>query len=124
MSVTASAYNLEIFRAGIVAVPPGQFEAARALGLSETRMWRRIVLPQALPVIIPPYISNATLVLKGSSTAAVVTVPELTGVGIGLITQTLRPLETLTAVAVLYLAFNSVLTGLQAFAERRLARSR
>jgi His/Glu/Gln/Arg/opine family amino acid ABC transporter permease subunit len=123
-AITASAYNLEIFRAGIISVGPGQFEAARALGMSEGRMWRRIVLPQTLSVVIPPYISNATLVLKSTSIAAVITVPELTSVGMGIITQTLRPMETLTAIAAIYLALNSGLTGMQHAAERHLARRR
>src|SRR5947209_3153663 len=55
-AITASAYVLEIFRAGIAAIPQGQFEAARSLGMSEAHMWRRIVLPQTLPVVIPPFI--------------------------------------------------------------------
>jgi His/Glu/Gln/Arg/opine family amino acid ABC transporter permease subunit len=122
LGITSSAYNLEIFRAGIISIPRGQFEAARALGLSEARVWWRIVLPQALAVITPPYVSNATLALKGTSVAAVITVPELTSVGMGIIGETLRPLDTLVGVAVIYLALNSVLTGLQGAVERRLSR--
>jgi len=122
MGISSSAYQIEIFRAGIVSVPREQFEAAHALGLPSGRLWLRIVLPQAMSVIIPPYISNLTTVLKGTSLASVITVQELSGVGLGIITSTLRPYEVLIAVSVIYLAMNSVLTTSQRILERRLAR--
>jgi His/Glu/Gln/Arg/opine family amino acid ABC transporter permease subunit len=119
LGLTTSAYNIEIFRSGISAVPRGQFESARALGMSSWHVWTRIVLPQALPVIIPPFISNATLAVKGTALAAVVTVPELTSVAMGIINETSDPIAPLVTVAVGYLIINSILTGLQALAERK-----
>ena len=120
MGVVGSAYECEIFRGGM-AIPTGQFEAARALGLSESRTWRRVVIPQTLPVVTPPLISNMTLQLKGTSLAALITLPELTGTALEAISYTYRPFEILVGVSLAYLLLDSVLTGLQVAAERRFA---
>ena len=77
MSLSSSAYNSEIFRAGIQAVHHGQIEAARAVGMTYAQTMRRIVLPQAFRIIIPPYMSNFISHTKNSSLASVITVPEL-----------------------------------------------
>lgn len=116
--IQAAAYYMEIIRGGVLAVPKGQFEAARTLGLSPLRTWRRIILPQAIPVALPAYISNTTILVKGTSIASVITVSELTGVANSIISITYRPLEILLTAAAIYLALNSVLTLLQSFGER------
>ena len=113
--------SADLRRGGIAAVPQGQFEAARALGLREPRLWRRVVIPQTLPVVIPPLISNMTLQLKGTSLAALITVPELTGTALEAISYTYRPFEVLVGVSLAYLVLDSVLTGVQMAAERRLS---
>ena len=119
--IMTAAYYTEIIRGGVLAVPSGQWDAARALGLSPWRIWRRIVLPQAIPVALPPYISDTTLILKGSSLASIITVDELTGVGNSIISTTYRPLEILLVVAAVYLALNSLLTLAQHWGERHWA---
>ncbi len=120
-AISAGAYYMEIIRGGLRAVPAGQWEAARALGLPPWRIWYKIILPQTLPVILPPFISNTTIILKGSSLASVITVDELTGVGNSIISLTYRPLEILLTVAVIYLALNTLLTTFQQWGERHWA---
>ncbi len=77
ISMVAGAYSAEIFRAGIEAVPKGQFEAARALGLSPIVTMRKVILPQAIRIVVPPITSNAVSVLKDTALASVVAMPDL-----------------------------------------------
>ncbi|HYI89983.1 MAG TPA: amino acid ABC transporter permease [Beijerinckiaceae bacterium] len=77
LSLVSSAYSAEIFRAGIEAVPKGQSEAARALGLRPFPTMLRIVLPQAIRIVIPPITSNSINVLKDTALASVVAMPDL-----------------------------------------------
>jgi polar amino acid transport system permease protein len=77
LSLVASAYSAEIFRAGIQAVPRGQFEAARALGLRPVPLMLKVVLPQAIRIVIPPITSNSINVLKDTALASVVAMPDL-----------------------------------------------
>lgn len=118
--ISALGYNIEFMRAGLLSVPKGQFEAARALGISRFNMFRRIIFPQAMRVTVPPLFSNLTLNLKGTALAGLVSVSELTSRVSGLISETYRPIELLIAAAVIYLAINSLLIGLQGVIERRL----
>ena len=111
-------YFGEVVRAGIASVDPGQFQAARALGLPPIRIFRRIVLPQALPSTIPPYVSHATEVVKNSALTASIAVAELTGNAYQLIVSTNRAFEILIAIAIVYAAIDSSLLLLQAKAER------
>lgn len=77
LSLVSGAYTAEIFRAGIEAVPRGQFEASEALGLPRWRTMARVVLPQALRIVVPPLTNNAINVLKDTALASVVAMPDL-----------------------------------------------
>jgi len=121
LGLSASAYNAEFFRSGIISVDRGQWEASQALAISGARTWRRIILPQAVRIILPPYMSNAITLLKSTSLASVITVSEITGVANRLISSTFKPIEILTVVAVLYLAMSTVLTLFQQWAEHAVA---
>ena len=77
LSLVSAAYSAEILRAGIEAVPRGQFEAADALGFGAVRRMSDIVLPQAVKLVIPPLTSNAINVLKDTALASVVAMPDL-----------------------------------------------
>ncbi|PSC03244.1 amino acid ABC transporter permease [Alsobacter soli] len=77
ISMVAAAYSAEVFRAGIEAVPSGQFEAARALGLRPWLVMSKVVLPQAVRIVVPPMTSNAINVLKDTALASVVAMPDL-----------------------------------------------
>ncbi|WP_431285208.1 amino acid ABC transporter permease [Humitalea sp. 24SJ18S-53] len=121
LSASGTGYNLTFIAAGLRAVPPEQFAAARALGIPSRRMYRRIVFPQAMRASLPPLMSNLTLMLKGTSLAALVSVPELTAEAYSIVSLTYRPFEILGAAAVLYLILNSLLIAVQRALERRLS---
>ncbi|TNB46349.1 amino acid ABC transporter permease [Martelella lutilitoris] len=77
LSLVSAAYTAEIFRAGIEAIPRGQFEASAALGLSERHTMVDVVLPQAIRIVIPPLTNNCINVLKDTALASVVAMPDL-----------------------------------------------
>ncbi len=77
ISMIAAAYAAEIFRAGIEAIPKGQFEAARSLGLKYWQMMRDVILPQAFRIVVPPMTNNAIAIMKDTALASVVAMPEL-----------------------------------------------
>jgi len=122
LTISAVAYNIEIFRAGLRAVDPGQIEAAEALGVPRWRIWVSIAFPQAMPVFLPTYLSNATLILKGTSVASIITLPELTAVANEIVSLTYQPFEILIAAALIYVAMGGVLSLGAALFRRRLSR--
>ncbi len=77
LSLVSAAYTAEIFRAGIEAVPKGQFEASSALGLSYRHMMVDVILPQAIRIVIPPLTNNCINVMKDTALASVVAMPDL-----------------------------------------------
>ncbi|WP_312930280.1 amino acid ABC transporter permease [Agrobacterium cavarae] len=77
LSLVSAAYTAEIFRAGIDAIPVGQFEASAALGLSNRHTMGDIILPQAIRIVIPPLTNNSINVLKDTALASVVAMPDL-----------------------------------------------
>ena len=77
LSLVSAAYTAEIFRAGIEAIPYGQFEASAALGLSNRHMMVDVILPQAIRIVIPPLTNNCINVLKDTALASVVAMPDL-----------------------------------------------
>lgn len=77
LTLVSGAYTAEIFRAGIEAIPRGQFEASEALGLSYPQMMVDVILPQAVKIVIPPLTNNCINVLKDTALASVVAMPDL-----------------------------------------------
>lgn len=77
LTLVSGAYTAEIFRAGIEAIPRGQFEASMALGLNWRQMMADIILPQAVKIVIPPLTSNCINVVKDTALASVVAMPDL-----------------------------------------------
>lgn len=77
LTIVSAAYTAEIFRAGIEAVPYGQFEASAALGLSPRHRMMDVILPQAVKIVIPPLTNNCINVLKDTALASVVAMPDL-----------------------------------------------
>jgi general L-amino acid transport system permease protein len=112
LSLYTSTYIAEVVRAGILAVPKGQSEAARALGLSEGRIMRLIVLPQALRVIIPPLISQYLNLIKNSSLATVVGYPDLVHVINTAINQTNQAIESIAIMMAAYLTVSLSVSAL------------
>ncbi|MCW6512174.1 amino acid ABC transporter permease [Lichenifustis flavocetrariae] len=117
-----TAYNTlvvaELIVAGFRSVDPGQHAAIAALGLPPFRAYRRVLLPQALPSIIPPYISYSTDMVKGTALAGSIGVLELVTRANQVILATNRPFEILLGIAALYGIVDAGLMGLQAAAER------
>lgn len=102
LSVYQSAFISEVYRSGIQAVPLGHREAAQVLGLTQVQTFRRIVLPQAIKMTLPPLASNFVQLIKFSSLGAVISVSEITRRGMELSSSTFRPLEIFTFIAVVY----------------------
>lgn len=77
LTLVSAAYTAEIYRAGIEAIPKGQFEASQALGLSHRHMMTDVILPQAIKIVIPPLTNNCVNVIKDTALASVVAMPDL-----------------------------------------------
>jgi polar amino acid transport system permease protein len=103
LSLGYGAYTSESFRAGIESVHSGQIEAARSLGLSRWQTIRKVILPQAIPVVIPPLTGNLVAMLKDTAVASVVAAPELLKRARELYTSKTNP-TPLVAAALIYLA--------------------
>ena len=122
LGITTAAYGSEIFRAGLLAVPRGQREAARALGLSEARTFVGIVLPQALRISLAPALGLGVQMFQATSLAFVISVPELLSRAYFVGTITFRYLEALTIAGVLYALVALPLTRATRSVERRVSR--
>jgi polar amino acid transport system permease protein len=106
LGIAYSSYMAEVFRAGIDAVDVGQFEAAQSIGMSRTKLMRRVVLPQALRMALPPYGNNVVMMLKDSSQTAVITVVELSMQSKLIAAATFKSSTIFTLVALMYLAMS------------------
>jgi polar amino acid transport system permease protein len=102
LALYQAAFISEVYRSGIQGVPKGHREAAQVLGLSPLQSFRRIVLPQAVRMTLPPLASNFVQLIKFSSLGAVISVSEITRRGMELSATNFRPLETFTFIAVVY----------------------
>ncbi len=122
LAINYSAYEAEIYRAGLQAVPRGQMEAALALGMSPALALRRIVIPQALRIVVPPVTNDFIAMFKDTSVCSVITVMELTKQYSVQRNDTGATLELAALTALLYLLMSIPLARLATILERRLAR--
>jgi His/Glu/Gln/Arg/opine family amino acid ABC transporter permease subunit len=102
LSLNSGAFTSEILRGGLSAIPRGQFEAARALGLSQTDTWIRVILPQLVRHVLPPMINELATLVKASALLSMITVVDLTRTAQNVMNTTYRPVEALTVAAVIY----------------------
>ncbi|MBV9538814.1 MAG: amino acid ABC transporter permease, partial [Acidisphaera sp.] len=102
LSLYTGVFYAEIFRGGIVSIERGQWDAARALGLPRWVMMRRIILPQAVRRMLPPFVNQSITQLKNTSLVSTIAVPDLLYQGTLITADTYRPLEVYTAVALIY----------------------
>jgi polar amino acid transport system permease protein len=109
LGINAGAYIAEIFRAGIESVPVGQVEAARSVGMSYGQTMRKIILPQATSLVLPPLTNEAISQVKATSLVSTIAVAELLRAGQQIISMTFAAVEIYAAVAALYLAVNLTL---------------
>ena len=121
VGVCASAYISEIWRGAIGALPPGQSEAAAAIGMGPLDIWTRVILPQAISLSLPALADELILLVKASSLVSVVGILEITRSSQALAATTFRPLEVYLAAACIYLAINLCLAGLGRYLEHRMA---
>ncbi len=123
LGMNEGAYLAEIFRAGISAVPKGQFEAARAVGLSRAQTMRLVILPQAIRIIIPPVGNAFNGLMKTSSLASVISMEELLRRTELLVQVQFKVLEIFVDAAIYYLILTTLWGFVQARIEKHYARS-
>lgn len=116
-----SSYTSEVYRAGIEGVPKGQWEAARALNLGRLRTWRSVILPQAIPPVLPALGNYLIAMFKDSPMLAAITVMELLQSAKIIGAETFRYFEPLTLVGILFLVVSLVSSRLVSTLEKRLA---
>ena len=115
-----AAYNAEVFRSAILAVPAGQTEAGYLIGLTYPQIMRRIVLPQSFPIAFPSLFNNLIGLLKDTSLASSITVVELFTAAQQIAARTYEPFALYCEAAVIYLIFSTLLTWLQTYLEKKL----
>lgn len=120
LAFNAGAYNAESIRAGLLAVPRGQNEAARSLGLSNWHVFWDVIFPQAFKIALPPLVNNFIALLKDSSLAYAIGVVELTNVANRIQSATFQPVPPLVTAAVIYLLLTTVLTQISTAVEHRM----
>jgi polar amino acid transport system permease protein len=111
LSLYMGAFCAEIFRAGIISIEGGQWDASRSLGMNHLTMLRLVILPQAVRRMVPPLVNQSILQLKNTSLLYVVAVPDLMYTSYELTARTYRPLEVYTTVAIIYFCLLAPLTG-------------
>lgn len=121
-TLNMGAYSSEVIRAAIQSIPKGQWEAAYSIGMSWTQAMRRTILPQASRVATPPLANSFISLVKDTSLAAAITVPELFQTAQYIAAATYEPLILYTETAFIYLIFSSVLSALQNRLERHLGK--
>lgn len=119
-TLNIGAYSSEIIRATLAAIPKGQWEAAYSIGMNWPQVMWRVILPQAARIAVPPLSNTFISLVKDTSLAAAVTVPELFQAAQRLASVTYEPLVLYIETAIIYLLFSSVLSTLQDRLERRL----
>lgn len=122
ITLNASAYMSEIFRAGIQAIDVGQMEASRSLGLGYFKTMQKVILPQAVKIMIPSIINQFIITIKDTSILSVISIRELTASGQIIVARNFKALETYAVVALMYLVLITLLTLLSKYIERRLHR--
>ena len=119
LGIAYSAYQAENFRAGIEAIDKGQIEAAQAIGMGWGQTMRRVVLPQAVRIVLPPYGNVMIMMLKDSSQASTITVAELALQGKLIASSTFKNTSVFTLVALMYLTMSIPLILLVRHFEKR-----
>ncbi|NEW07176.1 amino acid ABC transporter permease [Paenibacillus sp. SYP-B3998] len=122
-TLNKGAYSSEIIRAAILSIPKSQRDAAYSIGMTSSQAMRRIILPQAVRVSIPPLGNSFISLVKDTSLAATITVTEMFQKGQQIAAVTYEPLWLYMEVAVIYLLFSTLLSQIQARLEKRFERS-
>lgn len=121
LALNTAAYASEIVRGGLLSVPFGQIEAARACGMSRFMIFRRITLPLGVRQALPGYGNEMIAMVKATSLASIITLMEVTGVAARIISESYRAIEVFIVAGAIYLAINFLLTRLVQLVEFRLS---
>lgn len=124
LTLNTAAYTSEIIRGGLMSVPFGQIEAARAVGMSRLLQFRRIVFPIAIRQALPAYGNEVILMIKATSLTSTITLLEITGIARKIISATYKPLEIFIVAGAIYLIINFVVTRAVLHFEHRLSPDR
>ena len=119
LSFFEGAYSSEIIRGGIQAIKKGQWEAARSLGLNTKITFLKVILPQAIKIIIPPLTSQLLSLIKNSSIVSVIAILDLVAVGRNLIADTFLVFEVWFTIAIIYFIINFILTFFIRYIEKK-----
>ncbi len=122
LGINQGAYTSEVVRAGLLSVDAGQYEAAEAIGMSRLKALRRIILPQAMRVVLPPIGNEFIGLVKATSLASVIQYPEVLHAAENIYYANSRVIELLIVAGLWYLLVVSVLTPVQMLVERYFAR--
>jgi polar amino acid transport system permease protein len=123
ISLNSAAFSGEIFRGGIQSIEPGQWEGARAIGMTPAQAMRRVILPQAVRRMLPALTNRAIEIFKMTTLASAIAYVELLQQGRLIASLNFNPIEAYTAIAILFFCCLWPLVRLTYFLERRLARS-
>lgn len=121
LALNTGAYTAEIVRGGILSVPAGHIEAARACGMSGLLLYRRIVAPIALRQGLPAYSNEVVSMVKATALASTITIMEMTGIARKFIAETYKPIEIFLVAGAIYLVINFVATRALRLLEWRLS---
>ena len=124
ITLNSAAFVVEILRGGLASVPPGQFEAARALGLKGPALWGKVILPQTFIASVPPLVNEFTQVLKASALLSTITIVELMRVSQQIFSRNYHPVEVLTGTFILYFVMCFAVSRSAALIEARLEHRR
>lgn len=120
LALNTAAFQSEIYRAGLLAVPRGQIEAAEMLGLTTAQTFLRIEVPQAVRTMLPALVGEMQALVKNSSLVSVIAVMDVTRRAQQVAASTFRPLEAYASALLLYVAIGAALAGIGLLMERRL----
>ncbi len=123
ISLCTAAYTAEILRGGLLAIPAGQIEAGKAIGMSRWLILRRIIAPLMLKHALPAYSTEAIMIVKSTTLASLVTVWEVTGVAQQIIQRSYRTMEVFICSALIYLLLNYLIITIYGYVEKRLSQS-
>ncbi len=122
LTLNTAAYSSEIIRGGILSVSFGQIEAARACGMPRLLIFRRIIFPQGLRVVLPAYGNEIILMTRSTALASVITLMEVTGIASTIISETFRAIEVFICAGAIYLLINFAISRGIAILERRFSK--
>lgn len=122
-SIQSSAFFAEIFRSGIQSIDKGQWEGAKAIGMTRNQCLKRVILPQAVKRMIPAFMERSVELLKTTTLVSTIAYTDLMYYANDISQSTFRPLEVYTVVAVIYFVMIFIFSQLSIIVERKLAKS-